>query len=179
MAISDQQLTLQRGSTQGPLVRISGLLMGILLPAFLSGRVRRKSGGRQFSGRAPRHRAGWSPPILKTSSSGCPEETQGPQFPRAVPAGPRERQADREVLTLSGSPGARTCQEGPGKAEGTIQLGVIQCLEKVCCQTLWHPHGAGQTWGRSLLSFLHPLPRRPTFEWEQGFRKVGPQREVL
>lgn len=70
-----------------------------------------------------------------------------PSFPNTVLTGLNDSQAHREVLTLRGSPGARTCQKGPREAKGSIQLGVIQYLEKVCFQTLWHQHGAGRSWG--------------------------------
>lgn len=54
-----------------------------MLPGFLEEEWRK-----QFSRPNPRSRAGWrvrpflEQPVLKSSSSGCTEETQGPQFPQ-------------------------------------------------------------------------------------------------
>lgn len=123
--------------------------MGILyLDSFLEeegGRVRRDSfpdppQGTEASG-------GFGPSWGKTGSSRCMGSPRVSSSPNTVLIGLNDSQAHREVLTLHGSPGARTCQKGPREAKGSIQLGVIQYLEKVCFQTLWHQHGAGCSWG--------------------------------
>ena len=67
-----------------------------------------------------------------------------PSFPRRSPDVAERKPADSEVLTLSGSPGTRTCQEGLSEAEGAIQLGIVQCLGKVHFQILKHQYGAGR-----------------------------------
>jgi hypothetical protein len=70
-----------------------------------------------------------------------------------------------EMLALSGwCP--RICQEGLGEVEGTIQLGVLQCLRRV-----FRPkaiRGLGSSWGQVLWAGISPphfLSGKPGFEW--------------
>lgn len=105
---------------------------------------------KQFSRPNPRSRAGWRV-LLALPGAASPEIKQqwmhggdpGTPFSPDIVLMRLRKPADSEVLTLSGSLGARMCQEGLSEAEGAIQLGIIQCLGKVHFQILYRA-GHGQ-----------------------------------